>query len=396
MRVINILLASSYFFSLSAFAKPATDARLGESVSNAIIQRYTPTIDVMTHHGWDHSNSAILHGIEKIYNKTHNKAYLDYIKAYVDTFVHADGSISGLELTLDGIQPGVLCLFLFEQTGEQKYKIAAKVMRDHLLGTDIKPSPFGKTPEGGIWHKTDEKYKNVMSVDGLYMAYPFLVHYAKVFNDKQAFDVAAQQILMVSEHSFNIKTNLPYHAWSYDHQRPWANPTTGTASQFWSRSVGWYAMALVDVLEYFPKDHPAYNTILLTFQSLAQGVKAAQNPKDGLWCQVADACGKPGNYSEVSGSGMIVYALQKGINLQLIDPSFHSVALSGWKGLQKNVTQFEDGGPQINSVAPPMSSQVDYAAYVAIRPVSVPAKSGSHHAHGYIATLMASSVMETF
>ena len=63
----------------------------GEWLANAIVKRYSPTIDVMTHHGWDHSNSAILHGIEKIYLNNRDKKYLKYIKAYADDFINADG-----------------------------------------------------------------------------------------------------------------------------------------------------------------------------------------------------------------------------------------------------------------------------------------------------------------
>ncbi len=372
----------------------AAELNYGEWVTDSIIKRYQPTVDIMTHHGWDHSNSVILHGIEKIYLRNRNSAYLAYIKKYVDDYIADDGSIKDLQLTLDNIQPGVLCLFLYEQTGDQKYKLAAQTMRNHLLGSVSSPTAFGKTPEGGFWHKTDQKYRNVMSVDGLYMAYPFLVRYAMQFNDRTALDVAVQQILMVSSHSFNIKAGLPYHAWSYDHQAPWANPITGTASQFWSRAAGWYAMALVDVLEFFPADHPAYNNLLFALQSLAQGLKATQNPADGLWCQVLDACGKLQNYSEVSGSGMIIYALQKSVDLKLLDTSYETVTRKAWRSFKKHIVRFDDGGPQINSVAPPMSAQVNYAAYVAFRPISIPAPSGPHHAHGYMAALLAASVMD--
>lgn len=388
MRIISVCV----LWLLSSLA--LAEVNQGEWLANSIIKRYTPTIDAMTHHGWDHSNSAILHGIEKIYLKHHDKKYLKYIKAYADQFVNTDGSIKGLLTTLDGMHPGVVCLFLYEQTGDKKYLRAAKTMRDHLIGTPDKPSQFSKTPEGGYWHKTDEKYKNVMSVDGLYMTYPFLVRYALVANEKELLDVAAKQILLVSERSFNTKSNLAFHAWNYDKEKPWANKITGTSSQFWSRATGWYSMALVDVLEYFPKNHPAYNKILFAFQGLATGIKTYQNPADGLWYQVVDAYDQPQNYPEASGSGMIIYALQKGVNLKLIDGTYHDVAEKGWAALKTKITPYGDGGPQIKSVAPPMSSQIDYAGYVAIRPISVPADEGKHHPHGYIGTLMAASVME--
>ncbi len=125
-RIIAVVVSALIFSSL-AVAKPASpEPSIGQAFSDAIIKRYSPTIDEMGHDGWDHSNSIVLHGIEKTYNKTHNKKYLKYIKAYADSFINKDGSIKSLTPTLDGMHPGVLCLFLYEQTGDEKYKLAAK------------------------------------------------------------------------------------------------------------------------------------------------------------------------------------------------------------------------------------------------------------------------------
>src|SRR5690606_12473704 len=108
-------------------------------------------------------------------------------------------------------------------------------------------------------------------VDGIYMAHPFLVMYVKMFNDKEYFDVAAFQTLLIANRSFNISSNLPYHAWDFSKKQSWSHPITGTSSQVWSRSVGWYAMALVDILENFPASHKDYNNLLNLFQQLASG-----------------------------------------------------------------------------------------------------------------------------
>ena len=89
----------------------AQSTKVGEQFSNAIIARYQPTIDKLTNKGWDHFNSIILHGMEKIYLNNHDQKYLDYIKTFVDSFVNQDGSITSLKSELDGIHPGVLCLF---------------------------------------------------------------------------------------------------------------------------------------------------------------------------------------------------------------------------------------------------------------------------------------------
>lgn len=366
----------------------------GAQFANAIIDRYQPTINVMTNKGWDHSNSIILHGIEKISAHTNNPTYINYIKSFVDANVTADGSIADLKPALDGIHPGLLCLFLFEKTGDMKYKTAATNMKNYLLGTTEKSSVFKKNPEGGYWHKNEEQYSHVMSVDGIYMACPFLIKYGKMFNDPACFDVATFQTLLVASHSFNISSNLPYHAWDYSKSKPWSNPITGTSSQVWSRSVGWFAMALVDILENLPDTHKDYNTILYLFQQLAEGIKISQNTTDGLWYQVVTKTDAERNYPETSGSGMIIYALKKAINHAWIDTSFNAVTSRGWKGLKEYITIFSDGKPQLTSVAPAMGCKKNLEEYLAVRPVNCPSSGGTQHPHGYCGILMAASVME--
>lgn len=233
-----------------------------------------------------------------------------------------------------------------------------------------------------------------MTVDGLYMVHPFLVRYGLKFNRPDLLDIATGQIILTSERTFNIKANLPYQSWDYDKNKPWAHPITGTSSEYWSRASGWFSMALVDVLEYLPKDHPRYAQVLTLFQLWASGAAAVQHPDTGLWYQVMDSHEKENNYPEISGSSMIIYSLRKGVNLGLLNKRYLEVAQRGWQGVLPFITVFEDGGPQIHSVAPPMGAQVDYSAYVAKRPISVPSKTDGHHPHAVIGVLMAASVME--
>jgi len=155
-------------------------------------------------------------------------------------------------------------------------------------------------------------------------------------------------------------------------------------------------MALVDILQYLPKAHPRCENILYLYQRLAQGLKNAQNPANGLWYQVLNQYHKADNYPEISGSGMIVYALKKGVDLNLLTKDYLQVAQRGWQGMQRYIITHQDGGPLITSVAPGMGSQMGYQGYVAIKAISVPRKETKQYSHGYVALLMASSVMETY
>src|SRR5512136_2507699 len=115
--------------------------------------------------------------MSKIYERTRDKRYLDYIRRWVDAYVDANGNLGweqGKTHNLDYIQPAMLILFLYEQTGDPRYKTAAETVR----------ACYDKIPrnaDGGFWHK--EIYPNEMWVDGIYMAEPFLVRYGKLFGD---------------------------------------------------------------------------------------------------------------------------------------------------------------------------------------------------------------------
>ena len=80
---------------------------------------------------------------------------------------------------------------------------------------------------------------------------------------------------------------------------------------YWSRALGWYAMALVDSLEYFPVDHPKRGTIMGIFERLSRALGRYQEKESGLWFQVLDQGFREGNYLETSGSAMFIYALAR-------------------------------------------------------------------------------------
>lgn len=380
---------TAFYFFVGAQTASTT---LAVKFSNAIISRYQPTINTMTGKGWEYSNSIILHGMEKVYNNVQDATYLNYIKAYVDAYVSSTGAVSGLAQSLDKIHPGILCLFLYEKTGQTKYKTAATNIRNYLLAG----SPaYPKNPLGGYWHKNNSSYVNVMMADGMYMAHVFLARYGKMFNDKACFDTATSQVLLLASRVYDSTTHCIKHAWNYDKTTySWSNPTTGVSSEVWSRGMGWFVMSLVDILRYLPSTHAKYEQIKSLLANLAIGIKAYQDPATGLWYQVVNKGTSSGNYLETSGSAMFVYSIKVAVDSGWISSSYLTVAQNGWAGLKTKVATYTDGKPQIKQFAPAMSVLNNYSAYVAVAPVNCPTSSGTQHPHGYAGILMAASVME--
>jgi unsaturated rhamnogalacturonyl hydrolase len=61
-----------------------------------------------------------------------------------------------------------------------------------------------------------------------------------------------------------------------------------------------------------------------------------QDPATGLWWQVMDKGGAKGNYLEASASCMFVYALAKGIRMDVLPLGFEANVKRGWAGIQSH------------------------------------------------------------
>ena len=364
---------------------PAQATTWAVDFSNAIIKRWPSNIESMTGKTkWEYSNGIILHGIEKVYDYTKDVNYLNYIKKWVDSYVSTSGvvNIDTSLHSLDQIQPAVLCLFLYKETGTAKYKTAA----DYILSYLAKQP---KNASGGFWHK--ETYPNQMWTDGIYMAEPFVSKYGfRIGSAAYCDSIATFQPALLYSHAYNSTSKLLVHAWDETKKAAWADATTGLSPCVWSRGMGWYAAGMVDILKYLPKSHPQYNAMLTMLGNIAEGIKNAQDPTTGLWYQVTDKGSQSGNFVESSGSGLFIFALTTAVDYGFIDKSYLAVAQKGWTGFKTKLTLDAQGLPVINGFIGAMSAGV-LADYIAAPLVACPPSTAPH---GYCAALYAASAME--
>jgi unsaturated rhamnogalacturonyl hydrolase len=256
---------------------------------------------------WHYTDGLLFKAILQLWQYTGDARHWHSVKAYVDRFVNAAGVIDTYsvdEYNIDQINPGNLLFPLYRVTGEERYRTAIWQLREQLRH-------HPRTQEGGFWHK--KIYPFQMWLDGIYMGMPFLSQFAAVFDEPAAFDDIAFQISVIEKHTRDDQTGLLYHGWDENCQQRWANPITGCSPHFWSRAIGWYVMAIVDVLDYFPQEHPARPTILAILDRTVEAVAHVQDEATGLWWQVLDQGGRQGNYLEASGTSMYVYAITKGV-----------------------------------------------------------------------------------
>ena len=307
---------------------------VAEQIASSTLHTYPNQKDlsVISPGKWTYEYGFFLNGVFKLYEKTGKKEYLDYVKGWVDNFITEDGKFKDgvynrAEYRLDDILPGRLCISLFKKTGDKKYKAIANVLMDHLAHQP-------RTSEGGYWHK--EIYPYQMWLDGIYMGDIFSMQYAAAFKQPEWFDESVKQIKLMYKHAYDPATGLMFHGWDESKNKVWANQTTGASPELWSRAIGWYAMALIDCLDYLPANHPERKNIELMFQKLCTSIAKFQDRKTGLWFQIINKGDRGDNWIETSASGMFIYAFAKGNHKGLLDKSFLEVSSQAYDALLNN------------------------------------------------------------
>ncbi len=288
---------------------------------------------------WSYDMGVVLKGFEAIWMNTGDPLYFNYIQQQMDFFVQEDGSIRLYELdeyNIDHINNGKLLLLLYRVTKKEKYLKAATLLRQQL-----KTHP--RTNEGGFWHKKIYPYQ--MWLDGLYMGQPFYAEYAMLAKEDSAFNDIANQFVWMEKHARQKKTGLLFHAWDESKQMKWADPITGQSPLIWARAMGWYATAIVDVLDFFPKQHPRRKELIEILNRLVVAVEKQQDAETGLWKDILNYNG-PGNeknYFEASASCQFVYTIAKGVRKGYIPSSKINIAKKGYAGILKKFIKVENG-----------------------------------------------------
>jgi unsaturated rhamnogalacturonyl hydrolase len=271
--------------------------------------------------------------------------YSKYMEDWVNYFVKPDGSVidyKQTEYNLDRIFPGRNVLTVYERHPDKKYKIAL----DNFI-EQLKTHP--KTNSGGYWHK--KIYPWQMWLDGIFMASPYMAQYAKEFNSPEWFDVACTQTKMIYEKTLDSSTGLLMHAWDESRTQKWCDPATGKSHYPWSRATGWYILAIEDILEYLPENHPDRAALIDILQKTCEALVKVRDPESGIWYQVLNQGGREGNYLEGSGSAMYTYAFARGAHKGYLDKKYLGIAEKSFDAIIKElITVNPDGEVTMHNI----------------------------------------------
>ena len=340
LNIICSLLLVGGMCACTATPKQTEEIKWSERMAQSEMQRFPEPwmIEKAKKPRWGYTHGLVVKSMLEEWKHTGDTAYYNYAKIYADSLIDTDGKIKTmkyLSFNIDNINAGKILFDFYEKTGDGRYKVAMDTLRKQLTEQP-------RTSEGGFWHKLI--YPHQMWLDGIFMASPYLAQYGNVFKDTTVNADIVNQIMLIARKTYDPKTGLFYHGWDESKTQNWANKETGCSPNFWSRSIGWYAAAVVDVLDYMPAQFEGRDSIMTIINMLAEGIVKYQDPETGVWWQVTDQNNRKGNYLESSASSLFVYFLCKAVNKGYIPSEYKMAAERGFNGLIKQFIKEEPDG----------------------------------------------------
>ena len=352
--VTVLLLAVLIHATTAASAQPPQPKNTTDwsvAMVESTMKRFPTAVDLGS---WGYAKSLYLYGQYLVYKRTGDPRHLQYIKAWVDSHVDENGVVTNTNAegkkteikfeNLDSMLPGNLVLLMYEETKDNKYKLAVDRIRARF-------NTYPRTKDGGFWHANTKSREWQLWGDGVFMSMPFLVRYGIMFGDSQyAFDEATKQLTIYASHLNDPKTGLMFHAYDESGQTPWSDKTTKHSAYFWCRAMGWFGMTLIEILEVLPKNHRKRPALIAQVQQLVKAWSNFQDKKTGLWYQIVDMGSNPENWQETSSSSMYTYVTAMAIDRGYVEKSYLKTVQAGRNGVLTKITLGPDGMTNITDI----------------------------------------------
>lgn len=291
---------------------------------------------------WNYTTGLELKAMLDVYQAYGDEEIFEYAEGWYDSIIDSTGHIatySKAKYNTDHICPGRTLFYLYDMTGKQKYRYAIDTLYNQLQS-------HPRTSEGGFWHKA--AYPSQMWLDGLYMAQPFYAEYNARYNPEEIRDSVYLDIInhfdVVARHTYDSATGLYRHAWDESGEMFWCEPGTGQSHHAWGRALGWYSMALIDVLDWIPEDLAERERLVEILRGIMDRLPEYADPETGMWYQVLDRPGDEGNYVEATCSAMFVYTMLKGTRTGVLDTSIRDYARDCYDRYIKTFVRVDEDG----------------------------------------------------
>lgn len=327
------------------------------ALADTIMGRY-PDPRSIPYREWCYVQGYILAGFEKLFESTREPRYFDYIAKFADSQVDAEGGVPAFTgESLDDMMAGTAIVAAYAGTGEERYRSAASRIRRAF-------DDYPRNSDGAFWH--GKHLPHEAWIDGAFMGQVFLARYGAAIGEREScFDEAVLQLGLAARRLEKGSSGLYLHAFDESRKASWADRETGLSPEVWSEGLGWYSLALAEILALIDPGHPGRKRLEGILRGLVDALSRAQDPVTGLWYQVVDKGGRPDNWHDSSGSAMFVYAIMRAGELGCADArTCRAVAERGYAGLRTKVKPGLDGLVDVHDACDGLGVQDGYEAYV--------------------------------
>ena len=289
---------------------------------------------------WSYYNGVVMEGLYDTYEARPDEGaeYKNYVLEYLNAMLvtdengvhHLNRSLAGYvdHHGADCYKTAALVMKAFDENPAYA-EVMAELYRDltdpkHVNSKgDIVVEKYTEDALGNnYWHcwagGQPPKYK--VWLDGIYMLQPFLAHYAAKIGDTKQLAIINERLNWVADVML-APNGMYYHA---------CNSREDVCAYHWTRAMGWYAMAMVDVMEVLPECYIEERKAALKL--FADGMLKYQD-ESGLWANLADQPVTETNRLEVSGTAMMIYMLLKGVRKSWLNESYREPAIKAFNAI---------------------------------------------------------------
>lgn len=153
---------------------------------------------------WNDADGSLLLGVRQMYEAVEDEKYISFIESYLSSSLTEEGTINNYpqdKKCADGISCGRILYFMYDRTGEEKYRKAIEFVMDRLR----------KYPKDGI------------CTEALYKTMPFYMEYETKYEKKEKYSDIVGQFESAEKLLWNEKKDL--------------------------KSMSWYLAALIDTMD---------------------------------------------------------------------------------------------------------------------------------------------------
>ena len=313
--------------------------RIAENFIDQYI-RHIPAQELPPKKMFTYHQGVFLSGVEHVYLQNGNKAYDEYIKDYLSVVLDEKKKAKQIKdhfwvslNSLDFRQAGILLVRLYTESGNQQYLDSIAELCESLID-------YPRNAHGGFWHMKSQP--NQMWLDSLYMVGPLCAQYAVISKKNDFGNIAVEQACLMYDNMHDKSNNLLHHGWDDSFKAQWADKLTGLSSEKWGRAMGWFVVAVMDIIEILGKNFEGIPSLIEKVLSVFRSLPDYQT-KNGYWCQVIDKPTYPGNWEETSCTCLIAYAIAKAVRIGILEQTYLKVAQKAYQAVVNSLVYREDG-----------------------------------------------------